>query len=336
MRAIAIYILFTFLLLLNACTNKKPYYSESGRLMGNEYTLHYQADKRLTYSIDSLLEHCNNSVNLYNSKSIVAQVNLNKDVRVDEWFTDVFNKGVELSEMTNGIFDATCLPLVRFWLNGGFTDWDEGTEQKVDSILQFVGYNKVRIEDNKVVKDDPRTTMTLTAMVKGYTCDKIADLLEKNGVRNYMLNIGGAVVARGVDKEGAPWQKGIRRPEETPDNRTVNMEEIVLIQGNEKEALATSGDFLRFYEKNGKKYAYTVNPITGYPSEQNILSSTILAPDGATSEGLSTAFTIMGLDEAVQIAEALPGIEYFFIYSDEQGRLQVKSSKGMTKHLMKK
>lgn len=335
MKTTGIYLLLIALILLNACTNSKPYFTEKGIFMGNEYTLHYQSPERLTRDIDSLLIHCNNSVNLYNPESTIARINQNEDIEVDQWFIDIFNKGVELSQMTNGIFDITCLPLVRYWLNGGFADWNDDTEQDVDSILQFVGYNKVHIANHKVIKEDPRIIMTLTAMVKGYSCDKIANLLEDKGIRNYMLNIGGAVVARGVDPHGAPWQKGIRRPEETPDNRTVNMEEIILIQGDQKEALATSGDFQRFYEKNGKKYAYTVNPLTGYPSEQNILSSTILAPDGPTSEGLATAFTIMGLEDAVRIADTLPGIEYFFIYSDEEGHLQVKCSNGMRKHLMK-
>lgn len=332
MKTIPVIILLSLLLLTVGCRDKTPYFTESGVLMNREYVLQYQSETRLMEPIDSLLNLCNNSLSVYNPHSILSRVNENEDVVVDEWFIDVFNKGVELSEMTGGIFDVTCLPLVRFWLNGGgFADFENISQHTVDSIRQIVGYNKIRIENGRVIKDDPRIIITLTAMVRGYTCDKIAALLEEHKVKNYMLNIGGAVVAKGVDKDGEPWQQAIRRPEETPDNRTVNMQELILIQ--QKGALATSGDFQNYYVRNGKKYAYTINPLTGYPSEQNILSTTILARDGATSEGLSTAFSIMGLEDAVRLGDSLPGLEYFLIYTDEQGRLQVQASAGMHKQL---
>lgn len=331
MSRIAVFICCVFLF-FSSCTPNDPYRKDSGYVYGKDYTIRYQSPISLFKEIETEVERSNHALNAYNPSSIISKVNLNEPVELDTFFIDVFNKSVEIAEMTHGIFDATCFPLVTFWRNA-FTDPDKIPEYQVDSIKQFVGYKKIRIENGRIIKDDPRIQITLTALAKGYTCDRIVKLLETNGIRNYMVDLGGVRTAKGVDPEGNPWQMAIRKPVETDDNRTIGIEEIVKLQNG--YAAATSGDFRNFYIRKGKKYAHTINPITGYPAEQDVLSSTILAHDGITADGLSTALTALGSKDIRQLGDSLPDIEYFIIHTDLTGEYKITYSEGMKKYLVK-
>ena len=145
----------------------------------------------------------------------------------------------------------------------------------------------------------------------------IARLLEKEGVENYMILIGGEVVVKGVNQNGVCWRTGINLPEDDPDGIKNNYDEIV--QLCKKGAIATSGNYRNFYIKDGKKYAHTIDPRTGYPAEQSVLSATIVANDCMTADAYATAFMAMGLEKARQMADSLPEIEYYVIYADENG-----------------
>lgn len=314
--------------LLSSCQKPASYFREGGVIYNRSYSLQYQAPRLLTKQIDAELQLLNNSLNAYNPSSTVARVNRNVPVEVDDDFIAVFNKAIEMSEHTEGIFDMTCLPLVLLWRDA-YEETKSIPPSVVDSVKKYVGYQKVRLEGRKVIKDDPRIELTLTALAKGYTADRLANLMEENGVKNYMLDIGGAVVAKGVDPYGKSWSVTISKPEET-DDRTISIEEVIQI--HKKGGVATAGDFHNYYIKDGRKYAHTINPITGYPAEQNILSSTIIAENSMTSDGLSTALTAMNVKDASRIGDQL-GINYFFIYTDEEGHYRVTYSQGMKKWL---
>ena len=158
-----------------SCKDKKQYYEESGTVFHTLYTIKYEAP------------------HIFNPNSIIAKVNNNEAVEVDEWFTEVFNKSMEVSRNSDGVFDITCAPLVNLW-GFGFNKKDSVTPAMIDSLKTFVGYRKVHLEGKKVVKDDPRLLLNCSAIAKGYSCDVIARLLEKEGVENYMILIGGEVV----------------------------------------------------------------------------------------------------------------------------------------------
>ncbi len=318
---------------LSACTPAPPYRKDSGSIYGKDYTIWYQSPVSLFPEIEAEMEHSNISLNAYNPHSIISRVNNNEPVELNDCFIQVFNKSVEIAAMTNGIFDATCFPLVAFWRNA-FTDPDQITEYQLDSIRQFVGYRKVRIENGKVVKDDPRIQITLTALAKGFTCDRIKALLEARGIQNYLIDLGGVTTAKGVDEQGNHWQSAIRKPVETDDNRTIGIQEIIRMQ--DRLAVATSGDFKNFYIRNGKKYAHTINPLTGYPAEQDVLSSTIMATDGITADALSTAFTALGSEEIRKLGDSLAGIDYFIIYTDEAGGYKITFSEGMKQYFVRR
>ncbi|MDO4756155.1 MAG: FAD:protein FMN transferase [Parabacteroides sp.] len=318
---------------LFSCKPDKQYYEESGTVFHTLYHIKYEAPQLLTEKIDAELQKFNLSLNPFNPNSIIAKVNNNEPVEVDEWFKEVFHKSMEVSRHSEGVFDITCAPLINVW-GFGFSKKDSVTPAMIDSLKTFVGYQKVRLEGNTVVKEDPRLLLNCSAIAKGYSCDIIARLLEKEGVENYMIDIGGEVVMKGVNQNGICWRIGINLPEDDSTNTKNRYDEI--IQLCKKGAIATSGNYRNFYIKDGKKYAHTIDPRTGYPAEQNILSATIVAEDCITADAYATAFMAMGLEKAQQMADSLPEIEYYVIYSDENGKHQITYSEGMLSFLPKR
>lgn len=324
-------ILFIGLLLplLTACTQKE-YFEESGSVFHTIYHIKYQHDKPLTEKIDKEFQRFNLSLNPFNPNSTIAKVNQNEAVEVDEWFTEVFNKAQEISELSKGAFDITCAPLVNLW-GFGFSKMDSVTPQMIDSIKAFVGYKKIKLEGKNIVKDDPRILLNCSSIAKGYACDVIARLLEKEGIKNYMVEIGGEVTMKGINPKGEGWRIGINKPESEMNGVRNDIEEIV--QLNKKGGVATSGNYRNFYVKDGKKYAHTIDPSTGYPAEQNILSATIVANDCMTADAYATTFMVLGLEKAKELAKSVPEIEYFIIYTDEHNYHRVAYSKGMLEYL---
>lgn len=317
-------------LLFTACTDHGQYYEDSGTVFHTLYHIKYQAPELLTAKIDAELQQFNLSLNPFNPNSIIARVNKNDSVEVDEWFTEVFHKAQEVSDKTEGLFDITCAPLVNLW-GFGFSKMDSVTPQMIDSIKSIVGYKKVRLVGKIVVKEDTRLLLDCSAIAKGYASDVIARLLEREGVENYMVEIGGEVAMKGVNSQGEGWRVGINKPEDDSTGVLNDVEEIV--QLGKKGGIATSGNYRNYYVKDGKKYAHTIDLRTGYPAEQNILSATIVADDCMTADAYATAFMAMGLDKARQVAASVPDIEYFVIYADNEGKQQIEYSKGMLPYL---
>lgn len=324
------FLLSLWILVFTACTSQKQYFEESGSVFHTIYHIKYEAPELLTEKIDAELQKFNLSLNPFNPNSIISKVNQNEPVETDDWFIEVFNKAKEVSDHSEGAFDITCAPLINLW-GFGFSQMDSVTPQMIDSIKQFVDYRKVKLNGQQVVKEDSRTLLNCSAIAKGYACDIIARLLEREGVENYMVEIGGEVTMKGVNQSENCWRIGINKPEDDSTGIRNEFEEIV--QLCKKGGVATSGNYRNYYVKDGKKYAHTIDPRTGYPSEQNILSATIVADDCITADAYATAFMAMGLEKARVAAKNIPGIEYYVIYSDEEGKHQVEYSEGMLQYL---
>ena len=319
-----------WILMFTACTKQKQYFEESGSVFHTIYHIKYEGSEILTEKIDAEFQKFNLSLNPFNPNSIISKVNRNEAVEADDWFIEVFNKAKEVSDHSEGIFDITCAPLVNLW-GFGFSKMDSVTPQMIDSIKQFVGYQKVRLDGRKVVKDDSRILLNCSAIAKGYASDIIARLLEREGIENYMVEIDGEVTMKGVNQNGKCWRIGINKPEDDSTGVKNDIEEVV--QLCKKGGVATSGNYRNYYIKDGKKYAHTIDPRTGYPSEQSILSATIVAEDCITADAYATAFMAMGLEKAREAAKNIPGIEYYVIYSDENGKHQIEYSTGMLQYL---
>ena len=328
LRLIVCCLLITLFL---SCRDRSAYFSMDGDIFNTSFHIKYQ-HKEGTGLGEDVLYHLYNfdlSLNPFNSNSIIYKVNNNTDIEVDDWFMAIFNKAHEVSKASEGAYDITCAPLINLW-GFGFEKMDDVTPRAIDSLKQFVGYNKVRIEDRRVVKDDPRLQLNASSIAKGYACDVIAQLFELNGVTDYMIEIGGEVRAKGRNENGEYWKVMIPKPIDDDTNTIKEKQEIVSLNNM---SLATSGNYRNYYIKDGKKYAHTINPLTGYPAEENILSATVIYPDCMTADAYATAFMVLGLEKACSIADNIPEMDYLFVYSDKDGNLQEKRSLHLEKHL---
>lgn len=332
MRTIFFFFGLLTAILLVGCGQEKRYYESTGEIFHTRYSIKYEAAEAYDSLIVAELARFDLSLNPFNPQSIIAQVNRNEPVAIDSWFRTVFLKAYEVSEATGGAYDITCAPLVNLW-GFGFSRMDSVTPALIDSVRTFVGYQKVRLEGDRVVKSDPRVMLDCASIAKGYACDVIAQLLERQGVENYMVEIGGEVTLRGVNPSGQGWRVGIQRPE--TDSIGVARENAIeeIVQLNRSGGIATSGDYRNFYVRDGKRYAHTIDPLTGYPAGQDILSATIVADDCMTADAYATAFMVLGLDRAKRLASKIKGIEYFLIYSDKDGNRRVAYSEGMSRFL---
>lgn len=305
----------------------KSYRNEKGLVFGTMYNITYESENSLRLDIDKELDNFNNSLSMFNPNSIISLSNKNEDVTVDSLFTNVFQKAMSISEATDGCFDITVAPLVNAW-GFGFSESMNMNKAKVDSILKFIGWQKVQLKDNKVVKQDPRIMLDCSAIAKGYSVDVIANLLRRKGVKNFMVDIGGEVVVSGVNASGNNWRIGVSKPDEDPLSRNNNLQTILDITDL---GIATSGNYRNFYYKDGMKYAHTIDPKTGYPVQDRILSATVIAQDCMTADAYATAFMVMGLDRAKEMTEQHPELDAYFIYSDDKGNYQTYMTDGMKK-----
>jgi thiamine biosynthesis lipoprotein len=305
----------------------KSYRNEKGLVFGTMYNITYESENSLRLDIDKELDNFNNSLSMFNPNSIISLSNKNEDVTVDSLFTNVFQKAMSISEATDGCFDITVAPLVNAW-GFGFSESMNMNKAKVDSILKFIGWQKVQLKDNKVVKQDPRIMLDCSAIAKGYSVDVIANLLKRKGVKNFMVDIGGEVVVSGVNASGNNWRIGVSKPDDDPLSRNNNLQTILDITDL---GIATSGNYRNFYYKDGMKYAHTIDPKTGYPVQDRILSATVIAQDCMTADAYATAFMVMGLDRAKEMTEQHPELDAYFIYSDDKGNYQTYMTDGMKK-----
>jgi len=306
------------------------YRNEKGLIFGTMFSITYQHDKSLRTEIDKELERFDASLSMFNDSSIISRINRNEDITADSLFTKVFRQAMRISEATNGSLDITVAPLVNAW-GFGFTENISPTSDKIDSLLQIVGWQKVQLtNEGKVIKEDPRIMLDCSAIAKGYAVDVIAALLKSKGVQNYMVDIGGEVNVAGVNPSGGMWRIGINKPEDDPLSRNQSLQSILEVSG---VGIATSGNYRNFYYKDGMKYAHTIDPKTGYPVQHSILSSTVIAKDCMTADAYSTAFMVMGLEKAKALVESHPEIEAYFIFSDEKGEFQTYMTDGMKKYV---
>lgn len=329
------FFIFTFCLILSACKHEKSYYQTSGEVFKTNFKIRYKYNRILDKEIQDCFGKFNLSLNPFNKESIIYKINNNESVEADDWFITVFTKAMEVSEISGGTYDITCSPFINLW-GFGFQKIDEVTDLQhtIDSLKQFIGYRKVRLEGRTVIKDDPRLQLNASSIAKGYACDVIANLLESYEITDYLVEIGGEVHAKGKNPSGFCWRIEITKPFDDASGRINEQMEIV---GLCDKSIATSGDYRNFYLKDGKKYAHTINPITGYPAESNILSASVIYSDCMTADAFATAFMTMDLDKAVSLANRMQmyDLDYLFIYADEKGNLREKRSANMDKYLMK-
>ena len=292
-------------------TQVLSYHKLEGSVFHTIYHITYQGERDYHDEIKQLFKEFDGSLSMFNDTSIITRMNnCDTSVVANRYFRHVFTKAMEVSEATGGAFDITVAPLVNLW-GFGFKNSDNVSQAAIDSILQFVGYKTVHLdEEGHLHKDDPRTIMDASSIAKGYMSDVVADFLRKQGVENYMVEIGGEVALNGVNPKGSRWSIGINKP--TDDSTQVNSELQDILYMSEG-GVATSGNYRNFYYKDGKKYAHTIDPHTGYPIQQDILSSTVIARDCMTADAYATAFMVLGKEKAMEVLAKDTTLMAYFI-----------------------
>lgn len=306
---------------LVSCSDKTPRIEYSGVTQGSYFSIIYydENDRDFRDDIDFYLTMVDKSVSLWNENSIISKVNRNEDVTINKIFKDNFELAQKASEFSEGAFDATIGPLVSAW---GFHYKKEldMTPEMVDSIRQYVGYQKVKIVDNKVVKENPNITLDFNAVAQGYTADLIARMLDFKGVRSYLVDIGGEIMTKGTKPNGKMWTIGIEKPAESFDSeRSVQTKIEVRNKG-----VVTSGNYRKYIEKDGIRYSHSIDPKTGYPVEHNLLSATVIADNAAWADCLATICMLVGKEKASKLLENQDGVEAYFIFVDDDGKIRVE------------
>ncbi len=297
-----------------------PYHKNHGLIFGTEYNITYQSDRDLQQEIIQELQKVDNSLSPFNDHSIITKVNNNEDVVVNDAFKEVFQLAQTISQETNGAFDITVAPLVNLW-GFGFKHDTSPDKQAIDSLRSIIGYQKVKLNGSgHVLKSDPRIMLDCSAIAKGYGCDVVARFFDRLGITNYMVEIGGEVVARGKSDKQLPWRIGVSKP--TDDSIYFNNELQTILKITDC-AMATSGNYRNFYYKDGKKYAHTIDPRTGHPVQHSLLSATVLAKDCATADAYATSFMVMGVDKAKDVLDRHKELMAYLIFSAPDGNLSV-------------
>jgi FAD:protein FMN transferase len=334
MRKIISSIIIFFALTLPSCKPGTSVYSNiTGFIQGSTYSIVYENKKNidpgeLRAKVEKIFHNFDLSLSLYNDSSVLSKINRNEEVIVDSFFTEAFRKSVIISEMTDGAFDLTVGPLVRAW-GFGPDAHKSFTESKRDSLLKLTGMKNVSIVNGRIIKTDPRVMLDFNAIAQGYSVDVICDYFDNLGINNYLVEIGGEVRAKGK-KNGNLWRIGIDKPEDNNLSPGKTLEAIVSITD---KALATSGNYRKFYIEDGVKYSHEIDPKTGYPVKNTVLSVSVITNDCATADGFATAFMVMGKDKIIEFLKTHPELEVYLIYSDEAGNFKTWTSEKLKKNI---
>ena len=305
---------FTIVLIIafTSC-QEEEFYQIEGETEGTTYHMIFQGEhKNIKRSVDSILSEFDMSLSTYIPNSIISKVNKSNRVHIDNYFKEMFIKAKEVNKESNGAFDITVGPLIDVYGFGSEKTDVEIDSALIDSILQYVGMDKVRIENDTLIKENDNIILSANAIAQGQAVDVICKYFDGLGIKNYMVEIGGELKAKGL-KKGLKWRVGVDKPIEGNQVAGENLQTILLVTD---KALATSGNYRQFYIKDGKKYTHTINPITGYPAFQNILSATIIADDCITADAYATACVVLGFEESIKMLEKNPKLDAYFVYTD--------------------
>jgi thiamine biosynthesis lipoprotein len=330
--------LFSALLILvvvtSACREKIPVFANfTGFAQGTTYSIVYDNKKNfnpedLRSKVEKILHDFDMSLSLYKDSSLISRINRNEEVVVDSFFSEVFTKSALISETTDGAFDITVGPLVKAW-GFGPDSHKNFAESKRDSLMKLVGMEKVSLVNGRLIKSDPGIYLDVNAIAQGYSVDVICRFFDEQGIKNYLIEIGGEVRAKGT-KAGVLWRIGIDKPADDNMSPGETLQAIIKISD---KALATSGNYRKFFIENGIKYSHTIDPKTGYPAKNTLLSVSILAEDCAMADGIATACMVMGKDKTIAFLGNHPEFEAYLVYSDDGGNYKTWMSENLAENV---
>lgn len=303
---------------------KLSYYHNQGKVFGTYYNIRYEAESDLTDSIKAAFAAFDNSLSLFNPHSILSAINDNRDTLTNAFFETMWAEAERVHSLSDGAFDITVAPLVNYWGFGrrGEESGHACSAQAIDSLRQFVGFEKVQLVDHKVVKTDPRVQIDGGAVAKGQACDMIAAVLRNNGCTNYLVDIGGEVVVHGVNDKGKPWHIGITKPNLNNDGAQEKLQEILAVNDI---CMATSGNYRNFYYADGERRSHTIDPRTGYPVQHSLLSATVVSSTCMRADALATACMVLGAEKALDVIDRAEDAACYFIVAQNDSLVVITS-----------
>jgi len=312
--------LLIFLICLVSCSidessKKSVLVTNKGNTQGTYYYIKYLSINGQSFQtdIDSILNEIDLSLSIYNNNSLISNINNGDSVNTDFLFNTVFDVSKEINEKTNGAFDPSISPLVNYW---GFYNYTGVKEILVDSteinnILKNIGFGKIKIKNN-LVQLPTNMSLDFNSIAQGYTVDLIGSHLRKVGLNNFLINVGGENLASGKNQEGDIWKIGIEKP-----TNKINDDYKLILSLNNK-AIATSGNYRKFHKINGKKYSHVIDPSTGYPAYNRLLSVSVIHDDCMIADAYATAFMVMGVKKTKDFIKKNKELQVFLIYSSKE------------------
>jgi thiamine biosynthesis lipoprotein len=309
------------------------YRFHQGPIQGTEFHITYEWHEDLSEEIDSLLQTFNAYLSNYDPNSIISQINNNVDVEINKLIAEMIQTSQEIYENTGGAFDITVAPLANAWGFGWSKDNDEKIpgSATIDSIMQYVGMNKIQVSGNKIFKTNPNVTIIGNAIAQGLSADYISDYFIERGLRNFLVEIGGEVFCHGLGPvSNNHWRVGIDKPVEGSGYGNRESQLIVALSG---KGIATSGNYRKFIKEGEQKLGHSIDPRTGYPAQNSLLSVSVVSKSAMISDGYATAFMVMGLEASLSLAEQIEDLEAFFIYTDENGEEKTMCTSGFENYI---
>lgn len=324
---------FWVVLLCAGCAGQKTkeYYSIKGFALGTSYSMIFEtADTTgIQRSVDSLFRTVDNSMSVYNPGSLLNRLNRNETDSVDRYITHCIETAAKVSALTDGAYDITVKPLTQAW---GFTGENAQYRPNVDSLLQFVDYRKIRVENGRLIKQRPEIQIDLNSVAKGYIVDLLGEMFASRGYRNYLVEVGGEIVCKGKNRRGDNWVTGIDKP---VDGNNIPGQSFQVKLSFTDMGLATSGNYRKFYiDPDGNKVVHTINARTGESRPSNLLSATVIAENCALADALGTAFMVVGLDKSIGLLEAYPQYLGYLVYAGTDKEYDTYISAGLRKMIV--
>jgi FAD:protein FMN transferase len=299
----------------------------TGEAQGTYYMVSYfdHNGRDFQEEVAKILKDFDQSASLWEPHSVISKINRNEqEVSPDRVFLTLFDMSKEIYEKSGGAFDPTVGQLVNAW-GFGFKNGIPMDQRVADSLLTVTGFDKVYLDNGKVLKEDPRIQFDFNAIAQGFSVDLIGEFLETKGITSYLVDVGGEVLAKGVKPDGEHWKVGIEKPS---DGAAYGSDLKAIIRLKDR-AIATSGNYRKFYEKEGIKYSHTIDPATGFPVQHTVLSVSVLADNCAIADAWATAFMVLGLEKSIELLPNEPGLDAYFIYAGaEEEALYTFATKG--------
>ena len=322
----AILLLTALLLLSGACARQGDYVRIEGFAQGSTYHVICHPVRGMNAAslqarFDARLQEIDQSLSGYNKGSLLSRLNAGEDLPLDGLFIECFERSKEIWAESGGAFDPSAAPLFDLW-GFGFSNKGQVSDAAIDSILAFVGMDLLTLEERAdgthLVKADPRCQLNFNAIAQGYSCDVVARILDSLGCSDYLVDIGREIRCKGRNAAGEKWRIGLDRPSDGNMEEGKDLQAILHVSDC---GIVTSGNYRKFYVEDGRKYAHTIDPVSGRPVSHNLLSATVIAADATTADAYATWMMVIGLDRAQQFLDDRPELEALLVY-EQDGKME--------------